>query len=42
VLAIRTDKMPEWLVPVAGGITFGLLVIVWLSSAWFFISGRIG
>lgn len=42
VLAIRLQRVPEWLVPVAGGVTFGLLVVVWLTSSAFFLTGHIG
>jgi Family of unknown function (DUF6529) len=37
VLFVRTRRKPRWVLPVAGGAVFTALVVVWLSSAfWFF------
>ena len=37
VLAVRTKRLPGWVLPVIGSITFTLLVILWTtSSLWFF------
>jgi hypothetical protein len=37
VLAVRTKRLPGWVLPVIGGITFTLLVVLWTtSSLWFF------
>jgi hypothetical protein len=37
VLAVRSRRMPNWALPVAGGLVFSLLVGLWLTSAlWFF------
>jgi hypothetical protein len=37
VLAVRTKRLPGWVLPVVGGITFTLLVVLWTtSSLWFF------
>jgi hypothetical protein len=37
VLAVRTKRLPNWVLPVIGGITFALLVVLWTtSSLWFF------
>ena len=37
VLAVRTKRLPNWVLPVIGGITFTLLVVLWTtSSLWFF------
>ena len=37
VLAVRTKRLPGWTLPVIGGITFTLLVVLWTtSSLWFF------
>ena len=37
VLVVRSRSMPGWALPVAGGLLFTVLVIVWLtSSIWFF------
>ena len=37
VLAVRSRRMPDWVLPVVGGLVFSLLVGLWLTSAlWFF------
>ena len=37
MLGLRLRGTPGWLVPVLGGLTFALFVLVWLTSAlWFF------
>ena len=37
VVIVRSRRMPGWALPVAGGILFGALVLIWLtSSLWFF------
>ena len=37
MLGLRLRGMPGWLVPVLGGLTFAVFVLVWLTSAlWFF------
>ena len=37
VLAVRTKRLPGWVLPVIGSITFTLLVVLWTtSSLWFF------
>ena len=37
VLAVRTKRLPGWVLPVIGGITFTVLVVLWTtSSLWFF------
>ena len=37
VLAVRTKRLPNWVLPVVGGVTFTLLVVLWAtSSLWFF------
>ena len=37
VLAVRTKRLPGWVLPLIGGITFALLVVLWTtSSLWFF------
>ncbi|HEX4813401.1 MAG TPA: DUF6529 family protein [Nonomuraea sp.] len=37
LLALKLPRMPGWALPVFGGLTFTLLVAVWLtSSLWFF------
>jgi hypothetical protein len=43
VLAVRVHGLPNWLLPVAGGLVFATLVGVWLTSAlWFFTSRPAG
>jgi hypothetical protein len=37
VLVVRNRKLPGWALPLAGGLLFTTLVLVWLTSAlWFF------
>jgi hypothetical protein len=37
VLIVRSPRMPNWVLPVAGGAVFTALVVVWSTSAlWFF------
>ncbi|MGH8861847.1 MAG: DUF6529 family protein, partial [Jatrophihabitantaceae bacterium] len=37
MLGLRLRNTPGWLVPVLGGLTFAVFVLVWLTSAlWFF------
>ena len=37
VLAVRTKRLPGWVLPVIGSVTFTLLVVLWTtSSLWFF------
>ena len=37
VLAVRTKRLPGWVLPVIGSTTFTLLVVLWTtSSLWFF------
>lgn len=37
VLAVRTKRLPGWVLPVVGGVTFTVLVVLWTtSSLWFF------
>lgn len=37
LLALRTDGLPRWALPVAGGLLLTMLSAVWLTSAlWFF------
>lgn len=37
VIVVRSKRMPGWALPVVGGLTFGVLVLVWAtSSLWFF------
>lgn len=42
VLAVRVPHVPDRWVPIAGGAIFAALVIVWATSAAFFLGGRIG
>ena len=37
VLAVRSQRMPGWALPVVGGVLFAVLVLIWVtSSLWFF------
>jgi hypothetical protein len=37
MVGLRVSGLPAWALPVLGGLTFGLFVLVWLTSAlWFF------
>ena len=37
VLAVRSHRMPGWALPVVGGLVFTVLVLLWLTSSfWFF------
>ena len=37
VLSVRSRRLPEWALPLAGGATFAALSVVWAtSSLWFF------
>ncbi len=42
VSSVRVDGLPRWLVPVLGGTTAAVLVVIWLTSAAYFFSGRLG
>jgi hypothetical protein len=37
VLVVRSRSLPGWALPVAGGLMFSTLVVVWLTSALWFI-----
>jgi hypothetical protein len=37
MLALTRKGLPNWVLPVFGGLAFALLVVIWFSSAfWFF------
>jgi hypothetical protein len=37
MLLLRSERLPNWLLPVVGGLVFAVLTAVWLTSAlWFF------
>jgi hypothetical protein len=37
MVGLRVSGLPSWALPVLGGLTFGLFVLLWLTSAlWFF------
>jgi hypothetical protein len=37
MVGLRVSGLPGWALPVLGGLTFGLFVLLWLTSAlWFF------
>jgi hypothetical protein len=39
VLFVRSRRLPDWALPVAGGLVFTALVAIWVtSSLWFFVN----
>lgn len=42
VLAVRSERLPGWLIPVMGGVVLTTLAGVWATSALYFFAGRIG
>ncbi|MET8452382.1 DUF6529 family protein [Streptomyces sp. NPDC005209] len=37
MLLLRSERLPGWLLPFVGGLVFAVLVVIWLTSAfWFF------
>jgi len=42
VLAVRRGSTPNWFIPIMGGTVLTTLAVVWLTSALYFITGRIG
>jgi len=42
VLAVRRGSPPNWFIPIMGGTVLTTLAVVWLTSALYFITGRIG
>jgi hypothetical protein len=40
VLSVRLHGLPDWLLPLVGGITFAALVGLWVSSSLWFITSR--
>jgi len=40
VVAVRSRRAPGWLLPVAGGLLFALLILVVLTSAGWYVSAR--
>jgi hypothetical protein len=40
VLAVRVRGLPGWALPIAGGLTFVILVAVWCTSSLWFITSR--
>ena len=38
MLALRSDSVPRWAVPVLGGTLFTVLVAVWVTSAGWYLS----
>jgi hypothetical protein len=35
---VRSERLPGMTLPIAGGLMFGVLVAVWLTSGYWFIS----
>jgi hypothetical protein len=43
VLAVRVHGLPDWTLPVVGGLVFAVLVGIWLtSSVWYFTARPAG
>ncbi len=43
VLVVRSRRMPAWAIPVVGGLLFTTLVLLWLTSSfWFFRNVGVG
>ncbi len=38
MLALRSDSVPRWAVPVLGGTLFTVLVAVWVTSAGWYLA----
>lgn len=37
MLLLRSERLPNWLLPIVGGLVFATLTVIWLTSAlWFF------
>ncbi len=41
VLIVRTSGYPDWALPLAGGVLFAILMVLWLTSA-FWLFGTLG
>lgn len=39
VVVVRSSRLPGWALPVAGGLLFTVVVVVWYSSALWFYNG---
>jgi hypothetical protein len=42
VLAVRRGNTPDWFIPVMGGTVLTVLIVVWTTSALYFMTGKIG
>ncbi len=38
ILVVRSRRMPGWALPVVGGLLFTVLVLIWLTSSWWFFN----
>ncbi len=38
VLIVRAKGLPNWALPLAGGFTFTVLVVLWFTSSWWFFN----
>ncbi|MDF2731686.1 MAG: hypothetical protein K0S92_311 [Desertimonas sp.] len=36
ILVVRSRRMPGWALPIVGGLLFTVLVLIWLTSSWWF------
>jgi hypothetical protein len=41
VLVVRSSRFATWVLPVAGGLLFSILLGLWLTSAFVFFAGTI-
>jgi hypothetical protein len=39
VVVVRSRRLPGWVLPVAGGVVFTVVVVIWYSSALWFLNG---
>ena len=42
ILGVRSERVPNWFVPVMGGLVLTAMTGIWLSSAFFYFNGSIG
>ena len=40
VVVVRSRRLPGWVLPVAGGVLFTVIVVIWYTSALWFLNGN--
>jgi hypothetical protein len=40
VVVVRSRRLPGWVLPVAGGVLFTVVVVIWYSAALWFLNGH--